>query len=245
MAQTDVSGTISTVNFCFKVSNISKLDSITSPDFIVQGIPWNVKVCKNVNGKNESLDIFLRCARDKYEEDWLHAAFAKVKLMPFNKDTNPVERRCDPYVFDDDGDCIGTSSFISWQDLFDSKKNYVQNDTIQLDINIEADGSDKNTTSKMTFEKVETCCEEDCFTTYRISVTNIEDLMAVRSPIFNLRKMPWALTIFKSCSSSLNIRFESKSSVENFSCKTQIWLRLISSKGDEMSIEKTDNCCIL
>ncbi|XP_055297304.1 uncharacterized protein LOC129565943 [Sitodiplosis mosellana] len=241
MKEANTIGVIPTVNFSFKVSNISKLDEIYSPEYLVQGIPWQVQVCKTARDGKDSLGIYLHCAKEEYEENWSHAAFAKFKLLSFNNNTNPIQCSTDPYMFDDSGDGIGEQSLISWQDLFDSKKNYVKNDTIKLDISIAAADLEENTRSKITFENVDTCCEEDCFTTYRLSITNIKHLMGVRTPKFNMRKLPWALTVFKSSSTSLNVLLEPKVSVDKFSCKTKMWIRLISSKGDEKSIEEADN----
>ncbi|XP_055296499.1 uncharacterized protein LOC129565538 [Sitodiplosis mosellana] len=237
MSETKVIAKTPKINFSLNISNISKLNEIWSPEYLVQGIPWKVKVCKRVNEQKESLGVYLYCAEKEKPENWSHVAFGTFKLLPFNNKINPVEYNLDPHVFDNSGRGIGTMSLIDWQNLLDVGKYYVKNDNINLDIKIGAADPDEDAKSKFTFEHIESGCGEGCVTSFRLSVTNIEHLIAVRSPTFNMRKLRWDFSVYKSRSSMLSVCLKSKDINEKISFKSKASVKLISSEGDEKTVE--------
>ena len=101
--------------------------------------------------------------------------------------------------------------------MIDTKKGYIKNETVNLEISIEvADPNDENK-SELTFENIGPGCEADCMRKFRLSVVNIGNLIAVRSPIFIMQKLPWNLTVFKSHSfNNLSVRLESKLNGKKF-----------------------------
>lgn len=230
MAEANVVAITPKINFCLKITNISELKEIYSPEYLVQGVPWRVKICERSTALKKSLAAYLYCAKKEKPENWSHAAVATFKLLPFDDDTDPVVQNVDPYVFDNSGTGYGTSSLIKWDDLFDENVNYVEDDTINLDISIEATDPD-NVRSNLKLEDIESS------TTFHLTVTNIKSLMAVRSTKFNMRNLPWVLMVCKSCSSMLTVRLKSETSNKEISFKVKAFIKLMSSKGDKKSIE--------
>ena len=95
--------------------------------------------------------------------------------------------------------------------MIDTKKGYIKNETVNLEISIEV------AESELTFENIGPGCEADCMRKFRLSVVNIGNLIAVRSPIFIMQKLPWNLTVFKSHSfNNLSVRLESKLNGKKF-----------------------------
>ncbi|XP_031628616.1 E3 ubiquitin-protein ligase BRE1-like [Contarinia nasturtii] len=242
MAEVNVSVSVPKVNFNFKIANISKLKQIFSPEFLVQGVPWNVKVVKNASAAVDRLGIYLYCQKKEILENWSHAAFASFKLLSSKDEVNPVERTIEAYAFDNSGLGYGFPNFIKWNDLLNVEKGYVKDDAITLEIEIVAETSDENK-SRLTFENIEKSCDENCLVLYRLTIANVKNLMAVASTKFNLRKLSCHLQVYKSQSSDLKIRLSSNSDADEISYKSKILFTLVSSK-DGKAIEKVENRCL-
>lgn len=63
--------TIPGVNFRFKISTISDLIVVGSPEYLVQDVPWKV---------DEYLSIYVYCLKEE-PSNWSNAAFASFKLL--------------------------------------------------------------------------------------------------------------------------------------------------------------------
>ena len=129
-------------------------------------------------------------------------------------------------------------SVFSW-DLFDNTNHYMQNDTIKLDIKIGMADPDEQDKSELVLEETGKSCAEGCSTTYRLTVSKIENLMAVRSAPFTLRKEPWHFLVLKNPQSGqLGIRLDCKSASKTFPCDVKMSIKLVSMKSDGNSIEQ-------
>lgn len=225
MAQSSVVST----NFCFRVSKISSLTTIWSPECVIHGIPWKVKVSKNIIRGNESLGVYLRCEKNDNTSNWSHAALASFKPRSFVDDANAVKYHLQPQIFDNSGLGFGTDSLIAWKDLFDVQKGFVKNDAITFDIKIKAADPNDAKKSNLICAIVEKSCEEGCVATFRLTVNNIDNLMAVRTNQLILRNFVWYLTVYKHNSSFLGIRLENLRSADECSCDVRMSIKLISS----------------
>lgn len=227
---------VSQVNFRLGVKNISQLDSVFSPEFMIHDTPWKVRLFKTTEESESFLAINL-CVdgRDKTPE-WCQSAYASFKLMPFNGNLSSTEYQLEPYVFD----CIETTSgcsSIRWTDLFDLDKYYVKDDTIDLELKIDvADPSDGNK-SNLRFESVDNCCDGGRVGTFRAIINNIEHLMAVRTPEFKLRNLPWFLTIFKD-SSRLGLRLNPRNTSNEIVYNVKAQVKIISSSTRLQTLQK-------
>lgn len=221
---------VESTNFCFNVSNVSALKTITSPEINVRGIPWAVEVCKKKDdGGNESLAVYLYCGK-KGRPSYAYAAHALFTLRPFGEGPSAIDY-CDPTIFDNSGIGYGADSLISWRDLFDAEKGYVKNDTIKLDIQIEVADPKNAEKSNLICAIVEKCCEEGCSAKFRLTVTKIDNLVAVRTNVLSLRKIGWFLTVYKNRMGRLGIRLQNLRSAKNCSCNARMSIRLMSSNG--------------
>lgn len=73
-----------------------------------------------------------------------------------------IERVIDPYAFDKSGLGYGFRKFIRWNDLLNVEKGFVKNDSITMEFEIEAEDPSDANKSRLTFEKVETSCGDNC-----------------------------------------------------------------------------------
>lgn len=228
---------VSEVSFKFDVQNISALNEVSSPQFHIYGVPWKVKVCKKNKNNEPYLAARLFCAKKDKSSNWTHAATATFKLFSSAVNVNAIVKHASPYVYDSKGLGYG-DRMIWWPDLFDVTKGYVQDDAIQLDIKIKMADPNKKNKSELTLEEIERNCEEGCLTKFRLTVTNIENLMATRSSTFTLRNEPWDMTVFKSHSDQLGIRLGCNSTSTEFSCKTKVSVKLVPMKTGGKKIEQ-------
>lgn len=224
-------------SFRLEVPNISTLNKMSSFQEKIHGIPWEILVKKSNLQEKEYLSIYL--CRVKRFLLYPNAASATFKLLPFSDDANKIERLIEPYDFNFKISSLGFPQFIEWSDLFDKTKNYVKDDAIMLDIKINAENPKQNNKSTMKFASVGECSDET-YKSIRMTVKNIENLMAIRSPSFKLREMNFKLTVMKTISNELGFRLISSSQdvKKRIPRDTTLRIRLVSSLV-EKSIEVT------
>lgn len=236
MAAVSKESNVSQVGFRLKVSEVSKLNKIWSPSFLIQGVPWKVDVTKTTIETDHFLSVQLICENKKMSSQSSYAAVASFKVLPFNGNVSVI-KYLEPYVFDSTG-LISNSASIRWIELFDVEKNFVKNDTAFLDIQIDVtDPNDKNK-SKLKFESIDSCCQEGRVGTFQLTIDNIDNLIAVRSPEFKLRNVPWFLTVFKH-SEHLGIRLDSRISPNDIICNIGASVKFIAINGNTQTIQRT------
>lgn len=190
-----------------EVSNISQLDEFWFPDIIIKGTPWKIKV-----SKSQYFCVYLYC-EDKTRS---YVATATVKLVS-EIESLTQEMFTEPEVFDSD---LGTLlEIVPWSDVITPLNGYVtENDSIILTITIKSwIYPDEKT--KLAFETVDKCCDKSGLAIHRLTITNIDSLVAIISPKFILRKMPWRLSVYKAILGHLSIRLESKDGTQDVTCK--------------------------
>lgn len=230
-----------------KIPEISKLVSIWSPEVWIHGVPWEISIRKIQTGEREgepSLGIFLHCANKDKSSHWSLSGIAYFKLLPFSDHEyyylNPVEYYCPPFVFDHSGHGFGENKFIRWNDLFDEAKHYVKNDTIELKIYVRAEDPNNPKRSVLNFDCIEKCCHNGRLGTYRLTVTNVENLMAVRSPKITLSGLHWNIQVSQERTAHLGVSLQLEESTEKLSCKMTMSIKLVSFINDAQAIEKCD-----
>lgn len=224
--------------FQISISDISKLTMVWSPEFYVHDVPWKVKMQKFDN-QTKSLGYYLHCGEEEASVDFSCAAACSVKLLPFNDNHGVIERFSQPFVFDGPGFGCGYSNFIQWDRLFNDKNQYVRDDTIQLEIKIEAEDPHKVDRSVMHFECVDKSCNSGCQATFRLTVKNIANLLAVRTPEFNLRDIPFYLTVYKDYRSNLGVYLRKVKRLDN-AREMIVTVKILSSNEQ---IAKTQSNC--
>lgn len=148
--------TSSRMIFCLKVSDISKLDKVYSPEVMIHNIPWKVCVQKLECEGKYSLFPFLHCTKNAKLPNWSHAAQATFKLLPFNESENETFIELDtPDVALEvnSGDatklsaedkllakftCLTIDPIFPWDELFEPQNGFVKNDAIVMKVEIKA-----------------------------------------------------------------------------------------------------------
>lgn len=238
MAAPESASVVSQMNFRLKVKSISQLNEIKSPQFVIQDIPWRVRVKRHIEGTDQFLAIYLCCENEDSSPEWTQPAAASFKLLPFNGNSTAKEYHLEPYVFDRIVSTSGCSS-IRWADLLDASNHYVKDDAIQLEVNIEvADLSDEHK-SDVVFDGIDNCCDRGRVGKFRLTVNNVENLMAVRSPLFMLRDVSWYLTVFKH-SSHLGLRLDARNSSDEIICNVSKSVKIISINEQLQRVQKIE-----
>ncbi|XP_031632050.1 uncharacterized protein LOC116346251 [Contarinia nasturtii] len=237
-----ITNALTTFKFNYTISNISEFDEQYTPEVMVQGIPWSVKFIKERVEGEEFFSFYLLCKHEAALRNWSHIAFAAVKLLPFKKNVIPIEYYMAPYIFGSLYQVSGISDFIKWKRLINNRNGFVHDDTIRMEIKIEvADPNDENK-SILKIDVLDKCCSHSGHATYRLSVSNIDALMAVGTPEFTLRGLRWKVIICKYMSKWLGFQMQTSNShlqgTDEVTCNTKANFKLISMKDNAKSIER-------
>lgn len=214
-----------------EIASISKLDEIWSPEVFINGIPWRVIVRKDENW----LVAYLKCAKEDDTSNWTVPAGAKIELLTFSDDTDAVTEYIDPNVFSLLNNLYG-AGIIQWDKLLNDENKYVKNDTIRLNIEITTEDPNYLERSILKFENIDD--SQNCWSnaTFRLTLSNVGNLMAVRSPRFLICGLPWELTVYKCRKPYLCISLSNKS-FRKASCTMTMSIKLLSTKNDVDPIE--------
>lgn len=205
---------------------------------MVQRIPWYVEVKKHLVDGQQCLGVILYCAEKKKPLDWSQPAQFSIKLQSFKQNVAAVKRDVKPFIYDHTAMGFGATSFIKWDDLFDASKAYVKNNTIKLKFYVEVADQNEDAKSNLIFTNIEKCCAEGCLVKYRLNVTNIEQLIAVRTPKIVFRNITWRLTVCKTHLGYLAVYIQSFAE-DTVSCNITMTVKLVSSKNADKSVENT------
>lgn len=226
-------------NFLMIVPNIRQLKSMWTDEIIKQGVTWRIKVAKEMHYDEAYLGIYLYCINSDKSSKWSNAATASFKLYPWHGKESAIVKHLRPFVFSCSNNANGFGKFIDWDTLCGMYERYVQGDAIRMILNIEADKSDENEKSVLVFEHFDKCCGNVGQAKFRLTIKNVQNLMALRTSAFRMRGIPWYLTVFKHMN-QLGISLDP--TVQNIDCcQMRMLVKLISSKAGNTvlkSIEK-------
>lgn len=227
----NITPSVSYMCFRLKIPNISKLREASSPEVILHGIPWKFLIKKTRHENKQLLGIYLYCEKEDKLANWSYAASASFKLLKFGDIRTDGEEYMKPFVFDQVEPGFGTTSFITWDDLFDVDKNYVKDDTVNLELKIDVADPFGESRSQLKFVRHSN-------TKFRLMVTNINNLMATRSPPFMFKKVPFNLIVYKSHSSHLGVYLYQRGALKDVPFRCTMSAKLMTS-NDRIRIVKT------
>lgn len=122
------------------VQNISQLkDTVYSEPTYVRNLPWKIMAMNRQNEKmSRSLGFFLQCNGDSDSSSWSCEAKATMTLISQKPDCPNLDRTIEHHFFSKENDW-GYVHFTSWPDLLNPEKGYVKDDTIYLQVHVQAD----------------------------------------------------------------------------------------------------------
>lgn len=174
------------MSFIIKVPRVSSLFSTKffSEEFVVQSLPWKVRVKEH----NEYIKVSLDCNKSIHET-WTYMVRPTITLLSFDEKNN-FSRVYEPLRYANTK--IGYRiKFIRKDSLLAADKNYVQNDTINLKIEIEL-------ISDLTTENIMSKCIESCCTKKRLTMANINNLVSARTSTFQFQNWQCFISIARS-----------------------------------------------
>ncbi|XP_037045909.1 uncharacterized protein LOC119081268 [Bradysia coprophila] len=176
--------------FRFTVRKVKQLTTFSSATVNVNGVPWQVKLKKN----GENVIIELQCNYINPNAYWSCAARAVIKLLSFATNSDMYEKRQDAVaVFSSKLPSITRSQeLIKWNDLLDSKRQHVCNNTIVLDVSIQAEKLRDSSQSRLI--EVERLYGHSIL---RFKMAKVKGVIAMDSPKFIFRNVACELTISK------------------------------------------------
>lgn len=187
-----------------------------------------------------TLALCLQCSDKGKSKEWSYVAKATFKLKS-NKEEHSIELELGPNVFSSEVASWCYYSVIQWESLFDPEKGYVNDDAIALDIKIKAVAPEDGNEARLIFNKIAGCCEEASLAAYRLTIKQVNSLMAVQSPTFRLQDKACTIQVSKDAFGFLGICFAAKNMPCELSCKVNF--KLVSTKifSKEQSKSKIKN----
>lgn len=178
------------MDFRFTIRNVKQLTTYTSPVVRVNSLPWQVKLKRN--GENVTIELCCNYAHPK--TNWSCAARALFKLMSFASNSAAHEKRQDVVaVFSTKLSSITRAhELVKWHDLFDSKKQFVCNNAIVVDVTIQAEKLRENGQNNLI-----DVLPISGRATFRFKLTKVRGIIAVDSPEFVFRNANCHLTVSK------------------------------------------------
>lgn len=230
---------LSESSFRLTVTNISKLEKVSSPIHVIQDIPWQINVFAQNRkpNNNKTLGIALVCATSDSQQAWSQTASCSFQLVPFEGAASVRKHTSEPQVFNRSLKEI-RFSVLDWHELTKVENHFVKDDTIQLDININAVDPNDINQSMLIFENTSKCCENDCLAEYKLTVVNIRNLLAVRSTQFLLRGLLYDFIVYKDATSKLAIKLATRTESDKVSCKIYIATKLTSSSKTLVPVQR-------
>lgn len=205
------------------IQHISKLTSFRTKSFSIFGISWTFQVFR----QNNALGIYLQCMGNMNTPEWEVAAWFKIRLMSFTRD-NSFDYYIAPFVFNSSsfGDSFGLPAFITWDELTDDKEGFVEkdNDMIKLKMEIMVQNPMDPDRSVLECEKCEIDEKSDNEARFRLTVKNVEDLMAVRSQPFEFRGFQWEFVVYREHADTLGMVLQAKDTF--VLCKVKVVVKL-------------------
>ncbi|XP_046987971.1 ubiquitin carboxyl-terminal hydrolase 7 [Schistocerca americana] len=134
----------SEATFRYTVTNFSKLkDTQLSPPTYVRNLPWKIMVMPRTSPAQDrqnqrSLGFFLQCNGESESTSWSCNATAELRLLSNKEGVPPFSRTIQHLFYSKENDW-GFSHFMSWQDVLESDKEYVKDDSITLEVKVQAD----------------------------------------------------------------------------------------------------------
>lgn len=126
----------SEATFSYTVENILQLKTQQlSPPMYVRMLPWKIMVIPN----ERALGFFLQCNGENESATWSCNAIAELRLKSYKPNTPHFTRAKIKHLFFSKENDYGYSNFITWNELKDSDKCYLQNGAITLEVHVIAD----------------------------------------------------------------------------------------------------------
>lgn len=119
--------------FHIEIENVSKLNSIFSPEVALQGVRW--KVC--CRKENDNFGVYIHGEGGDMDAYWIYGFNATVKILSYNGGdgfTKIIKDRLNYAATN-----WGKSSILKWSELIDPTKRYVLGDKAILTVTLKVD----------------------------------------------------------------------------------------------------------
>lgn len=231
---------IGLLRFC--VQNMSLLSKISTPEFIIRGIPWSIEISiENFqeDHKQPSLWAYLTCAKRIRASNRSFSATASFKLVHQANKRIKIEKFLPPSIFEVNNPCWGTE-LIECQELFKRNSGFIENDSINMEVEIDARVLDQMQIEWQTYNER---LNDDSEIKIEMKLNKVSDLMIARSPTFSLNGFSFVIDVAKGkhfpneyanvAGDYLGIYLRCiHRDDSNWSCKTKSVFKLISFKSN-------------
>ncbi|KAK7939859.1 hypothetical protein WMY93_003185 [Mugilogobius chulae] len=132
----------SEATFRFVVERFSRLsESVLSPSCFVRNLPWKIMVMPRFypdRPHQKSVGFFLQCNAESDSTSWSCHAQAMLKIVHYKDDEKSFSRRISHLFFHKENDW-GFSNFMSWNDVTDPERGFIDDDKVTFEVYVQAD----------------------------------------------------------------------------------------------------------
>lgn len=218
------------------IRNINQLLKVKTPEMTVRGVPWSIEMRKENCGDGYGIFMYLTYEKKtKSPRIKPIAASISYKLISHSVEFNAVESILEPHVFDSNNLKWGRE-LIRWNDLFEMRDVYVNNNSITLEIHLDAKYMNAK---QVEWIELTDFNMENSPAKFQMTVNNISDLMIARSPQISLNGIPFKIDVLKNKINDENNRKQDYLAIfvrcvydddSDWSCKTKTCVKLLSLK---------------
>lgn len=167
--------------------NDLELNCIESPDYILNALPWKIKLCKSIvdsnNTKRNVVNASLESPFGDYMSKWSCKAGAIFKLFPKNrKNDEIIVKNITKDTFDSMSTSQGIDEIVSWETFLDK---YVLENEALFEINISTESPYRKVETELTSVK------------FHVFAENITKPGIFSSPRVVVRGIHWNVSIGK------------------------------------------------
>lgn len=166
-----------------------------SPEFELQGFPFQLELRKIRTIQDSTLKIYLSRINDVKNVELTCMVSAEYKLLSFDKNTEPHRKVLAATEYGAENSSMIGVSLISLNEINNSAKNFVQNDSIVLEIRVKADPP--QTVFPSDLARLQIIWNERSTIKVNLMVKDFDKMVGIPSPIFSLCKIRWQLCVYR------------------------------------------------
>lgn len=166
-----------------------------SPEFELQGFFFRLELRKIRTVQNHTLKVCLSRTNDVNNGELTCMVSAEYKLLSFDENVEPHRKVLAATEYGVCNSSMVGVDLISLNEINNPVKNFVWNDTIELEIHIKADPP--QTVFSNDSARLQIIWNDYLGLKVNLTIKDFDKKVGISSPIFSLRKIHWQLCVYR------------------------------------------------
>lgn len=190
---------IEEVKFHIKLSKLNEFRQYESGVFGVRGNAWTMQFNKRKNTANQdTLAIYLNSTINNNVANWSVVASFTIEILSNKFNGTPYKAHFEPHAYNWRTLSLGNPSIITWNELMDADKGYVQNNECTIVFKVKASPVyNEMNNQTLEFATIPKCCNVSLTGGFRLKINKFRHFEDVSTPIFELGDSSWRFLVCK------------------------------------------------